>query len=465
MSNLPIKDVKSCFLSNMSAVTKSQTAPGTESFSNVFQKSQKSQEQEISNTSLSNKGKSEKTEGDAYRDSMESSRASERLNKKTEDVMSTSKKQSAQEAAEEAGITMVEKTAETFGVSVEEVEAAMELLGLTALDLLNPENLTGLVLALNSEVDALSLVTDEQLFMELKQLMNTAGQLTKQLQEQFQLSEGDFSKLISEIKEQFTGEDLIAQPTEEAVQVAVDEEHSFTKEAERTETIQLTKDRPEQQSVNSDHSLEASAALKTEETESGRNTSHQEDSGNMARQSFSQNLMNQLAEAVEKAQGSQTTYSGSGQEIINQITDYIKLHVKPQTTEMELQLHPASLGNVKVQIASTEGVLTATFTTQNEAVKAALEAQLIQLKDNFAQQGLKVESIEVNVQTQGFERSLDQQNQQNSQNEEKNKRSGRRIRLEGLGALEDISLEEMPEEDKVVADMMIRNGNSVDYTV
>ena len=90
---------------------------------------------------------------------------------------------------------------------------------------------------------------------------------------------------------------------------------------------------------------------------------------------------------------------------------------------------------------------------------------VIQLKDNFAQQGLKVESIEVNVQTQGFERSLDQQNQQNSQNEEKNKRSGRRIRLEGLGALEDISLEEMPEEDKVVADMMIRNGNSVDYTV
>ena len=132
---------------------------------------------------------------------------------------------------------------------------------------------------------------------------------------------------------------------------------------------------------------------------------------------------------------------------------------------MELQLHPASLGNVKVQIASTEGVLTATFTTQNEAVKAALEAQLIQLKDNFAQQGLKVESIEVNVQTQGFERSLDQQNQQNSQKEEKNKRSGRRIRLEGLGALEDISLEEMPEEDKVVADMMIRNGNLVDYTV
>ena len=168
MSNLPIKDVKSCFLSNMSAVTKSQTAPGTESFSNVFQKSQKGQEQEISNTSLSNKGKSEKTEGDAYRDSMESSRACERLNKKTEDVMSTSKKQSAQEAAEEAGMTMVEKTAETFGVSVEEVEAVMELLGLTALDLLNPENLTGLVLALNPEVDALSLVTDEQLFMELK---------------------------------------------------------------------------------------------------------------------------------------------------------------------------------------------------------------------------------------------------------------------------------------------------------
>ena len=103
---------------------------------------------------------------------------------------------------------------------------------------------------------------------------------------------------------------------------------------------------------------------------------------------------------------------------MNQITEQIRVHVKQDTTEMELQLHPASLGSVKVQLTSAGGVLTAVFTTENEAVKAALESQLIQLKENFSQQGLKVESVEVNVSTQGFERSLDEQEQQQRRFEE-----------------------------------------------
>ena len=132
-----------------------------------------------------------------------------------------------------------------------------------------------------------------------------------------------------------------------------------------------------------------------------------------------------------------------------------------------MQLHPASLGNIKVQLASTEGVLTAIFTTENEAVKAALEAQLVQLKDNFAQQGLKVESVEVNVSAQGFERSLDQQEQQGQnrfQNANGRNRS-RRIRLNGIDGAEGVLPEDMAEDDRIVADMMIRNGNSVDITV
>ena len=44
---------------------------------------------------------------------------------------------------------------------------------------------------------------------------------------------------------------------------------------------------------------------------------------------------------------------------------------------MELQLHPASLGNVKVQLVSTGGVLNAIFTTENEAVKAAVDGKTV----------------------------------------------------------------------------------------
>ena len=99
-------------------------------------------------------------------------------------------------------------------------------------------------------------------------------------------------------------------------------------------------------------------------------------------------------------------------------------------------------------------------------MKAALESQLVQLKENFAEQGLKVESVEVNVSAQGFERSLDQQEQeQNRFENSRNKKSTRRIRLDGIEESGDLLTEEMSGDDRIVADMMIRNGNTVDYMV
>ena len=95
-----------------------------------------------------------------------------------------------------------------------------------------------------------------------------------------------------------------------------------------------------------------------------------------------------------------------------------------------------------------------------------MEAQLVQLKENFTEQGLKVESVEVNVSAQGFERSLDQQEQeQNRFEDSRNKKGNRRIRLNGLDDSEEFLSEEMSADDRIVADMMIRNGNTVDYTV
>ena len=58
---------------------------------------------------------------------------------------------------------------------------------------------------------------------------------------------------------------------------------------------------------------------------------------------------------------------------------------------------PASLGSVNVQIAAKDGVITAQFTAQNETVKAAIESQLVQLRTQFEEQGIKVDAVEVTV--------------------------------------------------------------------
>ena len=73
-------------------------------------------------------------------------------------------------------------------------------------------------------------------------------------------------------------------------------------------------------------------------------------------------------------------------------------------TQMEMELHPASLGNVRVQVAAKDGVITANFTTENESVKAALETQVVTLKNQLEEQGIKVEAVEVTVSSNAFER-------------------------------------------------------------
>ena len=89
---------------------------------------------------------------------------------------------------------------------------------------------------------------------------------------------------------------------------------------------------------------------------------------------------------------------------MRQIADMIKIVKGEKLTEMELQLHPASLGTVNVSLTTKGGMVTAEFTTQSETVKAAIEAQASQLKANLEEQGVKIEAIEVSVASHQMEK-------------------------------------------------------------
>ena len=477
MTSAPITDVKSTLLGNIGNTTKGLEVQNAESFSKVFDKTNSP----AAGKSESTLKKVEDVESIQNHANIQKNKTSENFKEQTEEVVDL---EEMEKVAEETATLMVEKVAETFDMTVEEVEAVLEELGLTALDLLNSENLTQVVLALNPETDALSLVTNESLFADLKALMNTAEDLKGQLAEQFAMSEEELHNFLQQMKEQMvvqnsaeslmqeeipTLSEAVADMPVETVSVEMDIVETV---AEDIDTDDVKVEAKANQTVDTVDSTENYDGTVIPKTESGA-TSRREtsDFGNKEHQnagtSFNQQFVNQLTEAIDNATGTGSTYGVNGQEILRQITDYIRVHVNVETTEMELQLHPASLGNIKVQLASTEGVLTAIFTTENEAVKAALESQLVQLKENFAQQGLKVESVEVNVSAQGFERSLDQQEQQ-GQNQFQNangRNRSRRIRLNGIDGTEDILPEDMTEDDRIVADMMIRNGNSVDITV
>ena len=152
----------------------------------------------------------------------------------------------------------------------------------------------------------------------------------------------------------------------------------------------------------------------------------------------------------------------TSQEIMDQILDYMKIQLKPEMDQLEMQLHPASLGTLKIHLVSKGGEVTAQFQVQNETVKAAVESQIALLKDSLKEQGIKVEAVEVTVESHAFESNLWQgQERENGSSYQGNKKSPRRI---NLNALEEGFEEEASDEELLSAQMMKANGGTVDFT-
>lgn len=320
-----------------------------------------------------------------------------------------------------------------LNVPIEDIENALQELQMTPEDLLNPDNIQKVVLTLQG-TDELSLMTDEQLFADVKELMNESVKQLNALSEEMNITPEDMKQLLEQMKT--PDKEVMISKNDTVVQRPIE---------------QNVQDLPETVEVKTDKEM----------TKQGENGAEQKGNGEF---NFSQTVIEQLKNAVTKTRDAQPLpyTSTTTQSIMDQVSEMMKVTIKEDMTEMELQLHPASLGNVRVQVASKEGVITASFTTQNETVKAALESQIMILKDNLNEQGIKVEAVEVTVSSHAFERNLNEEGEHSSEETQAKKKSVRKINLSDIsGEMEDGILEQ---EDEIVADMMRKNGNSIDYT-
>lgn len=146
----------------------------------------------------------------------------------------------------------------------------------------------------------------------------------------------------------------------------------------------------------------------------------------------------------------------SMRDITEQVLGQVKVRVTSETTNLEIQLHPASLGRVNIQVsAAAQGITTATLFVENEMAKQALESQMLTLKQNFQEQGLKVDAVEVTVSNFNLE-SEGQQMAENGQSEQR--QSGGRSRT-GTGETQ-APAEEMQESPRERRDI----NSTVDYT-
>lgn len=92
-------------------------------------------------------------------------------------------------------------------------------------------------------------------------------------------------------------------------------------------------------------------------------------------------------------------------DIVNQVVEKLQSSMQDGQTTLEMQLNPERLGKMLVSVTSREGVMTANFTVQNEEARAALESQIISLRENLEQRNLKVDAVEVSVSDFTFSQS------------------------------------------------------------
>lgn len=318
-----------------------------------------------------------------------------------------------------------------FNLSEEELKNLMQEFGMTEIDLLNPDQFKELVLSLNGVEDAFALLTNE-----------TAYQSTKEVMKEFEnlLSEaGVDMETIQELPKEYLDE-YATSMKEQTISVKSDEPVIVTMDTRSEETIKITSEtsRP---NANNDG----------EKQMAGQNQPN----------TFVQNLLNNQTvnnlnnlNPVENFQMVTTP-----EDVMSQIMDYMEVHLSNEDSVIDMQLTPENLGTLQVKISAKEGVMTAQFVTTSDTVKTILETQMIQLQDNFDKQGIKVEAIEVTVETHQFEQNLHGEGER-QQSQEGSKPRTRRIDLSRLEEVEDIT----PEEE-LIAQMMVANGSTVDYLV
>ena len=135
------------------------------------------------------------------------------------------------------------------------------------------------------------------------------------------------------------------------------------------------------------------------------------------------NVQTQTADNTAQIPGQQNvSQTRADYQINQQIVEQARLLRNAENTEMVIKLNPRHLGDLTLKVAvNSNGGVTATFHTDNAQVRAMLETSMIQLQKELNEQGIKVDSVEVQTglsggqlpegQSQGYYQQ--QQEQQN----------------------------------------------------
>mgnify|MGYP004625158595 FL=1 len=329
---------------------------------------------------------------------------------------------------------------EEFDVSDEDIKAAMELLGLTVLDLLSTVKVAELIEQLTG-TDALTLITNEDMMQSFNNIINVVDD-----------ANADIADMLG-VKTEEVGIVL-----EQNNIVPVVNSEDTAKQADGKEADTKNADDNINQTVDNQESLSEVLAKKITTESDGKaknNMSESNEANNKV--TYADVADNMISNITDTFADIITEDSSMVKEadIVNQVIDSVKLMASRELTSMEVMLNPEHLGSVHITVTARNGIVSAQIATQNEQVKTALENQMVTLREQFESQGLKVDAVEITVMAHSFEAG---QNFGQSESERKQGESKVHRKL-NLSSFDD----ELEEDLESTAPAPKAEGSSVEY--
>ena len=329
---------------------------------------------------------------------------------------------------------------EEFNVSDEDIKVAMELLGLTALDLLSTAKVAELIEQLTG-TDALTLITNEDMMQSFNNIINVvdeanadiAGMLGVKTEEVgIVLGQNDIAPVVNseDTAKQDNVKEADAKNADDNINQTVDNQESLSEVLAKKITTE------------SDGKAKNNMS---ESNEANNEVTYADVADNMI-----SNITDTFADII-----TEDISTVKEADIVNQVIDSVKLMASRELTSMEVMLNPEHLGSVHITVTARNGIVSAQIAAQNEQVKTALENQMVTLREQFESQGLKVDAVEITVMAHSFEAG---QNFGQSESERKQGESKVHRKLD-LSSFDD----ELEEDLESTAPAPKAEGSSVEY--
>ncbi|MBD8941802.1 MAG: flagellar hook-length control protein FliK [Clostridiales bacterium] len=357
-----------------------------------------------------------------------------------------------EKAVAEVYSQIINVIADALNANPDEIKGIINELDINLNALSDNQNVIKIVskyLGINNPVNVL---TNDEAINAVKEINQSISEIINELKDEFAITDDGLKDLLSKIdtvRDTENIEDIINDETgnvdasDDIIKVSDENNNKINIDSENDNIV------PEKTTVKNEENANAGNNKEFNNDRESKSELYLNENG---MESIVSNLKNTITDNI-------LTEDGIADKIIKQITDDIRLYAKADTTSLEIQLEPETLGKVGITVTSKAGTITAQLVVQNEVAKEAIESQMATLKESFASQDIKVDAVEVTIASKEFEQNLDK-GAGNSSEQNENKRR-KHISTEELAEINGTATDKETSIDNVLKEM----GTTVNYSV